>query len=242
MLELRKSGDRGVGKLDWLDARFTFQFGPYKDPSQIGFSDLRLLNDDNVKPGGGFATHEHKDTEVFSYVLDGALEHKDSMGEGSVVHPREVLMMSAGSGITHSEFNHSKSDNVRFLQIWMVADRKGVTPRYNQKTFSDAEKRGKLCAILAPEGKAANGAMPWYTDSTVYAGLFDGGERADLNLGKDRYAYVHVIRGSLKVNGTQFDEGDGARVRNEQKLTFSDGKDAEILVFDLRPQEVPVLD
>lgn len=242
MLEVRTSEDRGVGKLDWLDARFTFQFGPYKNPDQIGFSDLRLLNDDMVKPGGGFATHEHKDTEVFSYVLDGALEHKDSMGAGSVVRPREVLMMSAGSGITHSEFNHSKSENVHFLQIWMVADRKGAAPRYDQRTFSDAEKRGTLCEILAPEGKARNGAMPWYTDSTVYTGLFDGDERAELTLGPNRYAYVHVIRGSVRVNGTTLNDGDGARVRQEERLTFTDGRDAEILVFDLRPQELPVLD
>ncbi|MBI4264397.1 MAG: pirin family protein [Acidobacteria bacterium] len=205
----------------------------------VGFSDLLLLNDDRVKPGGGFATHEHKDTEVFSYVLEGALEHEDSMGEGSVVRPREVLMMSAGTGITHSEFNHSKTDVLRFLQIWMAADRKGVLPRYNQKTFSDAGKRGRLCPLLAPEGKAADGAMPWYTDCTVYAGLFDGAERAELTLGPDRYAYVHVIRGALEVNGTQFNEGDGARVRHEERLVFSNGRDAEILVFDLRPRELP---
>jgi redox-sensitive bicupin YhaK (pirin superfamily) len=242
MIEMRKSEDRGVGKLDWLDARFTFQFGPYKNPDQIGFSDLRLLNDDVVKGGGGFAEHEHKNTEVFSYVLDGALEHKDSMGYGSVVRPREVLMMSTGSGITHSEFNHSKSDPVRFLQIWMVAGRKGVTPRYNQKVFGDGDKRGRLCPILAPEGKAVNGAMPWYTDATVYAGLFDGDERATLDLGANRYAYLHVIRGSLDVNGTRFNEGDGARVRDEQRLTFANGRDAEVLVFDLRPQELPVVD
>ena len=239
MLEMRKSADRGVGKLDWLDARFTFSFGPYKDPNQVGFSDLLLLNDDTVKGGGGFATHEHKDTEVFSYVLEGALEHKDSMGEGSIVRPREVLMMSAGSGITHSEFNHSQSEAVRFLQIWMAADRKGAKPRYNQKTFTDADKRGRLCALLAPEGKASNGAMPWYTDASVYAGLFDGSERDELRIGPDRYAYVHVIRGTLKVNGTQFEEGDGARIRDEERLVFSDGQNAEILVFDLRPKELP---
>jgi len=242
MLEIRKAEDRGVGKLDWLDARFTFQFGPYKNPDQIGFSDLRLLNDDNVQPGGGFATHEHKDTEVFSYVLEGALEHKDSMGYGSVVRPREVLMMSAGSGITHSEYNHSKTENVHFLQIWMVADRKGAMPRYDQRTFTDEEKRGRLCAILAPEGAARDGAMPWYTDATVYAGLFNGAERAELRLGPDRYAYVHVIRGSITVNDTPLDDGDGARVRREEVLTFADGSDAEILVFDLRPKELPDLE
>ena len=239
MLEIRKSEDRGVGKQDWLDARFTFSFGPYKDPTQVGFSDLLLLNDDQVKGGGGFATHEHKDTEVFSYVLDGALEHKDSMGKGSVVRPREVLMMSAGTGITHSEFNHSKDEGVHFLQIWMGTNRRGAAPRYNQQTFGDEQKRGKLCPMLVPEGKTREGAMPWYSDSRVYAGLFDGAERAELSLGANRYAYVHVIRGTVTVNGTPLNDGDGARVRNEQKLVFSDGKDAEILVFDLRPRELP---
>lgn len=239
MLEIRKSEDRGIGTLDWLDARFTFQFGPYKNPEQVGFSDLRLLNDDLVKGGGGFATHEHKDTEVFSYVLDGALEHRDSMGDGSVVRAGEVLMMSAGSGITHSEFNHSQTEPVHFLQIWMAPARTGVTPRYDQKHFSEADKRGALCALLAPEGRAARGAMPWHSEATVYAGLFNGAERAELTLGPDRYAYVHVIRGAVTVNGTTLNDGDGARVRDEQRLVFSEGRDAEVLVFDLRPRELP---
>lgn len=241
MLDIRKSEDRGVGKQDWLDARFTFSFGPYKDPTQVGFSDLLLLNDDQVKGGGGFATHEHKDTEVFSYVLDGALEHKDSMGEGSVVRPREVLMMSAGTGITHSEFNHSKSEGVHFLQIWMATNRKGAPPRYNQQSFSDEQKRGTLCPLLVPEGETKGTAMPWYSDARVYAGFFDGAEGAELGLGPGRYAYVHVIRGQVTVNGTRLDDGDGARVRQEETLIFSDGKNAEILVFDLRPREVPEL-
>jgi redox-sensitive bicupin YhaK (pirin superfamily) len=239
MFEMRKSDDRGVGKLDWLDARFTFQFGPYKDPNQIGFSDLRLLNDDNVKGGGGFATHEHKDTEVFSYVLSGALEHKDSMGYGSVVKPGEVLTMSAGSGITHSEFNHSKTDPVHFLQIWMVSGKKGVTPRYNQKQFPDAEKRGKLRLIISEDGR--DGSLQFYQDTKIYAGLFTGAERDEVVLGPNRYAYVHVIRGSVSVNGQPFGDGDGARVRNEEKLVFSNGQDAEVLVFDMRPLEMPEL-
>ena len=176
---------------------------------------------------------------MFSYVLDGALEHRDSMGDGSVVRAGEVLMMSAGSGITHSEFNHSKTEPVHFLQIWMVPDRTNVKPRYNQKHFSDADKRGRLCALLAPEGKAANGAMPWYSGASVYAGLFDGSQRAELNLGAGRYAYVHVIRGAVGVNGTPLNDGDGARVRDEQQLVFSDGKHAEVIVFDLPPHEFP---
>lgn len=237
MIELRKSEDRGVGKQDWLDARFSFSFGPYQDPEQTGFSDLRLLNDDRVAPGGGFPTHEHKDTEVFSYVLEGALEHKDSMGGGSVVRPGDVIVMSTGSGITHSEFNPSKTEGVHFLQVWLVPDRRGVKPRYQQKHFSEQDKRGELCLILSPDGE--NGSMGLYQDARVYAGLFHGGDRAELELAPDRYAYMHVIRGSLSVNGVTFRDGDGARIRDERRLVFSEGEDAEVLVFDLRPQERP---
>jgi quercetin 2,3-dioxygenase len=237
MLEIRKSEDRGIGKLDWLDARFTFQFGPYKNPDQIGFSDLRLLNDDLVKGGGGFAEHEHTDTEVFSYVLAGALEHKDSMGNGSVVRKGDVITMSTGRGITHSEFNHSKTEPVHFLQIWMTSKEKGVEPRYRQRHFTDAEKRGKLRLIISPD--AAGDSLPFYQDTRIYAGLFDGGEHAALPLGANRFAYVHLIRGSLLVNDTRLNAGDGARVRHESRLFLSGGHDAEVLVFDMRPRELP---
>lgn len=237
MLEIRKSDDRGVGKLDWLDARFTFSFGPYKDPTQVGFSDLVLLNDDRVKGGGGFATHEHKDTEVFSYVIEGELEHRDSMGEGSVVRAGEVLMMSAGTGITHSEFNHSSSEPVRFLQIWVKPTRTGVTPRYNQKVFPPAEKRGRMVPLLSPDGRL--GSMPWNADATVYAGLLDGDERATIRLTGARYAYVHVIGGAVAANGQRLAEGDGARVRGEDSLVLSNGQNAEVLLFDLRAKELP---
>jgi len=237
MLEIRKSEDRGVGKLDWLDARFTFQFGPYKNPDQVGFSDLRLLNDDLVKGGGGFAEHEHKDTEVFSYVLDGALEHKDSMGYGSVIHKGDVITMSTGAGITHSEFNHSKTDPVHFLQIWMTSNQKGVTPRYGQRHFTDAEKRGRLRLIISPDG--ADSSLLFYQDTRIYAGLFDGAERATLELGPARYAYVHVIRGRILLNTTMLNAGDGVRVRHESRLVFSEGRNAEVLVFDMRPRELP---
>lgn len=237
MLEIRKSEDRGVGTLDWLDARFTFSFGPYSDPEQIGFSDLKLLNDDRVKGGGGFATHEHADMEVFSYVLEGALEHRDSMGEGSVVPAGDVIAMSAGTGITHSEFNHSTTEPVHFLQIWIVPDRTAVAPRYAQRHFAETEKRGRLRLLLSPD--AADGSLGICQDARVYAGLFDGPERADLVLGPDRFAYVHVIRGRVSLNGTPLRDGDGVRVRHETTLTFSDGADAELLVFDLRPREVP---
>ncbi len=234
MLELRKSANRGIGKQPWLDARFTFSFGPYQDPAQNGFSDLRLLNDDRVAPGGGFATHSHQDMEVFSYVLDGALEHKDSMGTGSVVPAGDVIAMSTGAGITHSEFNHSQTGPVHFLQIWIVPDRNGVEPRYQQKHFDAAQKRGRLCLMLSPDG--ANGSMSLYQNARVYAGLFDGGEKAELVLDPQRNAYVHLIRGQLRLNGTTLEEGDGARVRGEDRLILSDGQGAEVLVFDLRAE------
>ena len=237
MIEIRKSEDRGIGKLDWLDARFTFQFGPYKNPDQIGFSDLRLLNDDLVKGGGGFAEHEHRDTEVFSYVLDGALEHKDSMGYGSVVHQGDVITMSTGSGIAHSEFNHSKTEPVHFLQIWMSSNQKGVAPRYGQRHFSDIEKRGRLRLIISPDG--ADHSLQFHQDTRIYAGLLDGAEHASLDLGPDRYAYVHVIRGSVALNGTTLHDGDGVRVRYESRLDLAHGKNAEVLVFDMRPRELP---
>jgi len=175
--------------------------------------------------------------EVFSYVMEGALEHKDSMGAGSVVPAGDVIAMSTGSGITHSEFNHSTTDRVRFVQVWLMPDRKGVEPRYQQKHFSDADKRGRLCLLLSRED--GNGAMHLYSNARVYAGLFDGGERAELALAPDRYAYVHVLCGAVSVNGTALGDGDGARVRGERKLVFSDGKNAEVLVFDLRPLERP---
>ena len=237
MLEIRKSEDRGIGKLDWLDARFTFQFGPYTDPNQIGFSDLRLLNDDQVKGGGGFAEHEHRDTEVFSYVLAGELAHKDSMGQGSVVRAGDVITMSTGSGITHSEFNNSKTEGLRFLQVWMSAAEKGVTPRYGQRHFPPAEKRGRMRLIISPDGR--DESLTFHNDARVYAGLFHGDERDSVALGPNRYGYVHVIRGRVSVNGITLNEGDGARVRGEEQLSFSQGSDAEVLLFDMRPLEVP---
>jgi hypothetical protein len=237
MFEMRKSDDRGFNNREWLDARLTFSIGPYNDPQQMGFSDLRIINDDQVKGGGGFDTHDHKDVEVFSYVMEGGLQHEDSMGCGSVVPAGDVIAMSAGTGITHSEFNASKTDRLRFIQVWLAANRKGVEPRYQQKHFTAADKRGRLCLMLSPDG--TNGSMSLYQDARVYSGLFDGDERFELTLGPDRYAYVHVLRGAVSVNGTAFCEGDGARIRNEQKLVFSGGKNAELLVFDLRPVELP---
>jgi len=237
MIEVRKADERGRADFGWLNSRHTFSFGHYHDPRQQGFSDLLVINDDRVVPGAGFGEHGHRDMEIFSYVLEGALEHKDSTGTGSVIRPGDVQMMSAGTGIRHSEYNHSETEGVHFLQIWIVPDRKGVEPRYQQRYFADEEKRGRLRLIIAPEG--SDGALDVYQDTRVYAGLISGGEAAALSFASQRYAYVHVARGAVTVNGTALEEGDGARVRGERQLTFTGGKDAEVLVFDLRPKELP---
>jgi redox-sensitive bicupin YhaK (pirin superfamily) len=237
MLEIRKAGERGVAEHGWLSSRHTFSFGQYHDPSQLGFSDLLVINDDRVAPGKGFGKHPHKDMEIFTYVLDGALEHEDTMGTGSVIKPGDVQMMSAGTGIAHSEFNHSKSEPVHFLQIWIVPDKKMVAPRYQQIHFSLKEKRGKLRLIISPQGD--EGSLGVYQDARIYAGFFANEESATLNLNEGRYAYVHIARGSINVNGLELSEGDGLRVREEHSLFLSDGHDAEVLVFDLRARELP---
>ena len=237
MLELRKSSDRGVARFNWLESRHTFSFGGYDDPKHQGFSDLLVINEDRVRPGTGFATHSHRDMEIFTYVLEGALEHKDSTGTGSVIRAGDMQLMSAGSGIRHSEFNPSDSETVHFLQMWIVPEVKGVRPHYQQKHFDDEQKRGRLHLVLSPGG--AKGSMSLFQDARVYAGLFDGSKQATLELESRRYAYVHVARGSLQVNGLPLDEGDGVRVRDEQRLDFAAGRSAEVLVFDLRPRELP---
>jgi len=237
MLEIRRARERGHANFGWLDSWHTFSFGNYRDPQQIGFSDLLVINDDTVQPGQGFGTHGHRDMEIFSYVLEGALEHKDSMGTGSVIRPGDVQMMSAGTGITHSEFNHSKSELVHFLQIWIVPDRKRVAPRYQQKNFPAADKRGRLRLIISPDEK--DNSLSVYQDARVWAGLFDGAERHEHQLAPGRYAYVHVARGEISINGNRLSAGDGARIRNEEVITFEQGKEAEVLLFDLRANEVP---
>ena len=237
MLEIRRAHERGHANFGWLDSWHTFSFGRYHDPRQVGFSDLLVINDDTVQPGQGFGTHPHRDMEIFSYVLEGALEHQDSMGTGSVIRPGDVQMMSAGTGITHSEFNHSKSELVHFLQIWIVPDREGVAPRYQQKNFPESDKRGRLRLIISPDG--AEGSLSVYQDARVRAGLFDGAERCEHRLAPGRYAYVHVARGELSVNGNRFTAGDGARIRNEERIALEQGKAAEVLLFDLRANEVP---
>jgi redox-sensitive bicupin YhaK (pirin superfamily) len=237
MFELRKAKDRGIANLGWLNSRHTFSFSHYYDPHQQGFSDLLVINDDRVQPDKGFGTHPHADMEIFSYVLEGALEHKDSMGTGSIINPGDVQMMSAGTGIRHSEFNPSKTDLVHFLQIWIVPEQKQVTPRYQQVHFDKEQKRGRLCLIISPDGK--EGSLSVYQDVKVFAGLFNGTESAELEIGSNRYAYVHIARGNLDINGIRLDEGDGVRIREVRVLRFSEGNNAEVLVFNLRPNELP---
>lgn len=236
-MEIRRAAERGSAEFGWLHSRHTFSFGQYRDPQQMGFSDLLVINDDRVEPGQGFGTHPHRDMEIFSFVLEGALAHRDSMGTGSTIHPGDVQMMSAGTGITHSEFNASQTELVHFLQIWIVPDRQGVAPRYQQKRFPDSDKRGRLGLVISPDGAA--GSLSVYQDTRVYAGLFDGAESAQLSLPAGRFAYVHVARGEIAVNEQLLQAGDGARLRHEQRVQLSRGRGAEILVFDLRPNELP---
>lgn len=236
MLEIRHASERGRAEHGWLSSRHTFSFANYYDPKQMGFSDLLVINDDRVMPGRGFGKHPHRDVEIFSYVLEGALEHKDTMGTGSVIVPGDIQLMSAGTGVAHSEYNPSATDRVHFLQIWIATQKNGEAPRYQQRMFTPEEKRGTLRLVISPEENGES--LQIRQDTRVYAGLFDGDERAELDLAADRYAYVHVARGSIEVNGVTLGEGDGVRIRDERKLTFSGGKDAEILVFDLRNIEV----
>lgn len=237
MMQVRKAADRGVAEHGWLSSRHTFSFANYRDPEQIGFSDLRVINEDRVKPGQGFGTHPHRDMEIFSYVLEGALAHSDSMGNGSQIVPGDVQLMSAGSGVTHSEFNASKEVPVHFLQIWIMPDHLGGQPVYQQQHFDAADKRGRLRLIISPDGR--DGSLRIQQDTHVYAGLFDRDEIATLMLPKNRHAYVHVARGRVELNGVKLEAGDGVRLRNPETLKLAAGEDAEVLVFDLRPQELP---
>lgn len=231
MLELRKAADRGHAQHGWLNSHHTFSFADYYDRQQMGWSALRVINDDTVQPGEGFGTHGHRDMEIFSYVLEGALEHKDSMGSGSVIRPGDVQLMSAGTGVQHSEFNHSRTEPVHFLQIWIVPKFSGIKPNYQEKRFADEEKRGVLRLVVSPDGQ--DGSLTIAQDASVYAGLLDGNEKIEHPLAAGRHAYVHVARGQLSLNGVELSAGDGVKIADESLLTLADGKDAEILVFDL---------
>jgi len=231
MLTLRKNTDRGHANHGWLDTWHTFSFADYHDPEHMGFSDLRVINDDRVQPGQGFGTHGHRDMEIITYVLDGALEHKDSMGNGSVIRPGNVQRMSAGRGVRHSEFNASRTDAVHLLQIWIEPNVTGIEPGYEEKNFSDDEKRGRLRLIASSDGR--DGSVTIHQDARVYAALLDGADTVTHALATGRRAYVHVARGAVTVNGQQLVGGDGARISKENSIVLSDASKAEVLLFDL---------
>jgi len=233
MMTIRKAGERGHADHGWLDSHHTFSFADYYDPDHMGFRALRVINDDRVDGGKGFGAHPHRDMEIISYVLDGALAHKDSTGTGETIRPGDVQRMSAGTGVVHSELNASKTDPVHFLQIWLLPDKRGIAPSYEQKTFGDADKRGKLRLVASPQG--SDGSVTIHTDTKLYAGQFTGGETAELPIAQGRYAWVQVARGSLRVNGQDLAEGDGVAMGKESlvKIEGIDGGNAEVLVFDL---------
>ena len=231
MLNLRKAAERGHENHGWLDSHHTFSFADYYDPAHMGFRSLRVINEDRVLPGHGFGTHGHREMEIISYVLEGALRHDDSTGTGSVIRPGDVQRMSAGSGVRHSERNKSTSELVHFLQIWLMPSVRNVPPSYEQKSFTEADKRGRLCAVATPDGR--DGSVTIHADASLYAGLFDGAESAELSLGRGRHAWVQLARGSARVNGTNLESGDGAALSDETSVHIESGAGAEVLVFDL---------
>ncbi len=231
MTTVRPASERGVTRWDWLESRHTFSFGEYYDPRHMGFRALRVINDDRVAPGGGFGTHAHRDMEIITYVLEGALEHRDSLGTGSVIHPGDGQRMSAGTGIRHSEFNHSKTEPVHFLQIWILPEREGLPPGYEQKSFPLEERRGRLRLIAARDGR--EGAVTVHQDVDLYVTVLESGERVAHGLAPGRHAWVQVARGGATLNGRPLAEGDGAAVSDEGRIELTATAPAEVLLFDL---------
>ncbi len=231
MISLRKAAERGHANHGWLDTYHSFSFADYYDPDHMGFASLRVINEDRVAPGGGFPTHGHRDMEIITYVLEGALQHKDSMGNGSVIRPGDVQRMSAGTGITHSESNASESEFVHLLQIWIIPDKTGVVPSYEQKYFAPGEKQHQLRLIASRDGR--DGSVRIEHDGFVYASLLDGGDELNHILAPGRKAYVQVARGALSVNGKKVNAGDGVMLEDEHEVRLSDAKQAEVLLFDL---------
>jgi len=229
MTELRRSAERGHADHGWLDSYHSFSFADYHDPRHMGFGPLRVINEDRVQPGSGFGTHGHRDMEIITYVLEGALGHQDSMGNGSTIVPGDVQRMSAGSGVRHSEYNHEKQGVTHFLQIWIEPSVTGIPPSYEQKHFTPADKRGRLRLIASPDGR--DGSVTLHQDALVYAGLFDGAESATYKLGNEK-GYVHVARGRITANGQVLEAGDALKTKGGS-IELKDGKQAEVLVFDL---------
>jgi quercetin 2,3-dioxygenase len=231
MLQIRRSDARGYADHGWLKSHHSFSFAEYFDPAWMGWGNLRVINEDRIAPGTGFGTHGHRDMEIISYVLQGNLAHKDSMGNVKGIPPGDVQRMSAGTGVRHSEFNHAPNATTHFLQIWIEPDVTGIEPGYEQKSFAEADKRGQLRLVVSPDG--AQGSVTVHADAAMYAGLFDGEETAELVIKPDRKAYVHLVRGALDVNGQRLQGGDAAVLAQESVIQLSGGRDAEVLVFDL---------
>ena len=231
MITLRRSADRGFADHGWLKSFHTFSFADYHDPAHMGFGNLRVINEDRIAPGTGFGTHGHRDMEIVSYVLEGALAHKDSIGNGAAILPGEVQRMTAGSGVRHSEFNHAQDATTHFLQIWLLPAAANLQPGYEQKAYSVADKRGRLKLVAAPGGP--DGAVTLHADASIRAGLFDGDEAATLALSAGRKTWVHVARGSISANGQLLQAGDAMGLVSEPQLRLEQGSRAEVLVFDL---------
>lgn len=227
----RRATERGHANHGWLDSYHTFSFADYYDPKHTGFRALLVINEDRVQPGQGFGTHAHRDMEIISQVLEGALEHKDSIGNGGVIRPGDIQRMSAGTGVRHSEFNASKTEPVHFLQIWIKPDKAGYPPSYEQKTFSDAEKRGRLRLVASPDGQ--DGAVTIHQDARVYGGLFDRGENTSFELAAGRHAWIHLAQGMATINGEILRAGDAAAVDGPDRIGVVGEAAAEILLFDL---------
>lgn len=233
MLTLRKSQDRGYADHGWLKSYHSFSFAGYHDSAHMGWGNLRVINEDRIAPGTGFGTHGHKDMEIISYVLSGSIGHKDNVGNAASIPPGDVQRMSAGKGILHSEFNHAPKDETHFFQIWIEPNVFGIAPGYEQKTFATSEKRGALRLVASNGG--AQGSVTIHADANMYAGLFDGAEQATLALDPARKVYVHLVRGELAVNGQVLAAGDAAKLHEEKSLSITQGKNAEVIVFDLAP-------
>ena len=231
MITVRRSAERGLAELGWLTSRHTFSFGSYHDPRHMGFRALRVINDDWIAPGAGFDPHGHRDMEIVTYVLEGALEHNDSLGTGSVIRPGEVQRMSAGTGITHSEYNHSPTEPVHLLQIWIVPETAGLSPGYEQRPVPLAEKRRRLRLVASRDGR--DGSVTIHQDAALYAAVLEAGEAVSHGAKPGRHAWLHVARGAVDLNGHALEEGDGAAASDEERIDIAAREDAEILLFDL---------
>lgn len=230
-MKIRQASERGTANFGWLDSRHSFSFGHYFDPAHMGFGPLRVINEDRVRPGAGFDTHSHQDMEIISYVIEGALEHRDSLGTGSIIVPGEVQRMTAGTGIQHSEYNHSRDEPVHFLQIWIHPDQRGLKPGYEQQAFAPSELHGQLRLVGSADGR--DGSITIHQDVNLYAARLDGDDELAFPLETGRIAWVQVVRGTLTLNGEPLNSGDGAAFTNGEELLFRSAEQAEILLFDM---------